>query len=154
MKQNTKAQILQELADKHGQLTPEIVVDEAKQKNHPLHKSFEWNNSKAAHQYRLVQASLLIRSVKVRVRTSNEKEVKVRAYVNVRDESETDEEPTPAKGYYVPVTEAMRVESYRDQVLKTAFRELAAFRNKYSNLSELESVIESIEEVLPAEMQA
>jgi hypothetical protein len=52
-----------------GRLTPEGVVREAKDPKSPLHDQFDWNDSTAAHQYRLSQARDLIRSVRIEVTT-------------------------------------------------------------------------------------
>ena len=57
----TTATVLQALADAHGgTLDPEMVVDAAGDPDHPLHGHFEWDDAKAAHQYRLGQARALI----------------------------------------------------------------------------------------------
>lgn len=50
-----------------GRLTPAAVVKDARSKKSPLHSFFEWDDSEAAHQYRLNQARGLIRSVRVPV---------------------------------------------------------------------------------------
>lgn len=39
---------LQSLADRHGRLTPEIVVSDARKKDSPLNGYFEWDIKKAA----------------------------------------------------------------------------------------------------------
>jgi hypothetical protein len=44
-------------------LTPANVLKEAKKKGSALHSDFEWDNEKAAHEYRLVQARQMIRAV-------------------------------------------------------------------------------------------
>ena len=44
------------------QLTPEIVVADARSPGSPLHSFFEWNDFEAAEQYRLHQARNLIHS--------------------------------------------------------------------------------------------
>ena len=44
-----------------GALTPQAVLDDARDKKSPLHSSFEWNNSEAANKYRLDQARAVIR---------------------------------------------------------------------------------------------
>ncbi len=49
----------------HGKLTPKIVLDEARDKAHPLHTRFEWVDTSAAERWRLEQAHALITSVKV-----------------------------------------------------------------------------------------
>jgi hypothetical protein len=48
-----------------GDLAPEAVVLAAKDDKSPLHSVFEWNDEAAGHQYRLQQASLLIRAIVV-----------------------------------------------------------------------------------------
>jgi hypothetical protein len=52
-----------------GRLTPEAVVEDASNENSPLHELFEWDDSVAAHQFRLHQARMVITSVEVEVRT-------------------------------------------------------------------------------------
>lgn len=44
-----------------GELTPQLVVDEARPKDAPLHDRFEWDNKVAGEAYRRVQAQQLIR---------------------------------------------------------------------------------------------
>lgn len=52
-----------------GQLTPEAVVDAARDPSSALHAHFTWDDAEAAHKRRLDEARTLIRSVKVIVRT-------------------------------------------------------------------------------------
>ena len=52
---------LQRIAATHGGLRPSDVVEAARLKESPLHKEFEWSDSKAAHKFRLMQARTLIR---------------------------------------------------------------------------------------------
>lgn len=57
------ADVLAAIHERDGELTAEQVVAEAAANpDSPLHTRFEWDNSKAAHQYRLEQARSLIRS--------------------------------------------------------------------------------------------
>lgn len=59
---------LQRIAARNrGLLTPAAVVKDARNKSSPLHKLFEWNDSVAAHKYRLIQARKLIVTVQVPV---------------------------------------------------------------------------------------
>lgn len=48
---------------KLGNFTPTDVLDIAKSPKSPLHKYFEWDDSKAAHAYRLTQARHLVLSI-------------------------------------------------------------------------------------------
>lgn len=71
------------LADLNGgRLTPEAVVEAAKNPEHPAHGHFTWDNTEAAILQRLYEARRLIRSVKVEIRTEH---LTVRAPVFIRD---------------------------------------------------------------------
>ena len=75
---------LEKMAEKIGHLTPEAVVEKARNPNTALHAMFEWDDGEAAEQYRLLQARGLIRRVVVHVTRPTETEtVTVRAFVNV-----------------------------------------------------------------------
>lgn len=56
---------INEIYRKSGEITPEMVIEDAKKTNSPLHNYFEWDDSKAAREYRLQQARELIRSVTI-----------------------------------------------------------------------------------------
>jgi len=66
----------------HGELTPQIVVDEARPEGSPLHSRFDWNDQIAGEKYRLVQAQQLIRAVRIEyiARGSDEKKF-IRAFL-------------------------------------------------------------------------
>lgn len=49
----------------HRELTPQLVVEVARDPANPLHDRFEWDDSVAGEKYRLSQARQLIRSVRV-----------------------------------------------------------------------------------------
>ena len=73
---------IRELTDEHGRLTPQIVVDDAKDPKSPLHGEFEWDNVAAGDAHRLQQARALIQSVKVVITTTTSK---MRVPVYTRD---------------------------------------------------------------------
>ena len=137
----TAKEVLEDLASKHGKLTPELVLNAAKAKSSPIHGLFCWDDSQAAIKYRLVQASELIRRVKVTI-VSNGEPIRVRAYVNVRD----GEESLSEQGVYVSISDSIANPSYRDQLLKAARRDAIAFREKYSALAELAGVVAALDE--------
>lgn len=56
-------QQLRHLEDKHGRLTPEAIVKEARKPGSVLHAEFEWDDKLAAHEYRIEQARGLIQTV-------------------------------------------------------------------------------------------
>ena len=132
------SEAIKELAEKTGNLTPELVLKEAKKKTSPLHSHFNWDDTQAAHSYRLLQASALIRKIKVEYSVSESKSVLVRAFHNVREGGDEGNE----RGVYVSVAEAFSVESYREQILAQCKRDMTAFRQKYAALDEVQRVIE------------
>lgn len=68
-----KRQAIQErllqLEDENGRLTPESVLEDARDPESPLHDQFEWDTDKAAHRYWLDQARTIITSVRVVTKT-------------------------------------------------------------------------------------
>lgn len=58
-------------ASNGGRLTPDLVLADAQDSGSVLHDLFEWDNSTAAHQYRLSQARSIITSVRVVITTEN-----------------------------------------------------------------------------------
>ena len=65
-------------------VTPKDMVDDARDKSSPLHKFFEWDNTKAGEKWRLNQAGTLYRGVtEVIVHKGEKKEV--RSFFNVEN---------------------------------------------------------------------
>ena len=126
-----------------GELTPEDVLSDAKHDNSPLHSFFEWNDGEAAHQHRLSQARGLIRSVvAIYVSDENDKEprpaVRAKAYVHI---------PEPSAPHYREAGHAMSQKKTRQLVLQRAWRELQAWKQRYSDLKEFSDLFEVIDEV-------
>jgi len=77
---------LQSIYDQHGKLTPGIVVEEARDPDHPLHARVGWSTDEAtlAHERRLDKARELIRSVKIQYRNDQGEFKDVRAFHSFR----------------------------------------------------------------------
>lgn len=115
----------------HGQLTPRLVLEEARDPKHPLHDRFEWDDSIAAEKYREVQASELIRSVRVRQVDGAEQET-VRAFHSLpRDDVRS----------YVPIEEIAKDDIARQVLLNEAEREWKAMLKRYQHLAEWLGVV-------------
>lgn len=67
-----------------GRLTPDAVVEDARNKDSPLHDHFEWDVEKASAAHWIDQARTLITSVRVVVKTDT---MNVRSVYYVRDPS-------------------------------------------------------------------
>jgi len=73
---------LRRLQKRSGRLLPEDVVRQAENPDNSLHPYFEWDDSLAAHQYRIAQAESLIRRVRIHL-VRGEKQIVCPQYVSV-----------------------------------------------------------------------
>lgn len=121
---NKTARHLQEIARSAGSLTPEAIVNAARNPDHPLHHRFEWREDVAAEKYRLVQASMLIRSCVLQV-VRGRTVVQVRQFVNVERGS----------GEYIDVRSATVTD--RQRLLEQALADLLAFERRYIELTDV-----------------
>lgn len=134
-----KPEVLAEIREIHkrdGVLTPEALLTAAKKKTSALHSQFHWDDAEAAHLHRLDQAAGIIRRVTVYITMPEHKEIHVRAYVSLPE----------TRGYQRTV-EVLNNKQQREQLLAMALRELAAFKRKYAELSELTAVFDAMEQV-------
>jgi len=68
---------LDSLLKRHGELTTQLVLDEATNPESPLHMYFEWDNDKAAQRFRHEQSRKLIRTFSVTIKEQEKKLVHV-----------------------------------------------------------------------------
>jgi len=123
--------------DKHGVLTPSLVVDTARPVGAPLHDRFEWDDAVAGEEYRKVQAGQLIRSVKIRFDTGESRSEPMRAFLPVRVAGSG-----PAE--FVPAVKALGDPVSRELVLKDFRRILLGLRSRYSQLEEYSSYVKEV----------
>lgn len=116
---------------KHGELTPQIVVDEARPENSELHHRFEWDDAIAGEAYRRVQGQELIRSVRIVFSDNKTGERKsVRGFHSLRQAGDAE------RGGYAPTEEIVQDE-LATRILQQAFqREIADLKRKYGHLSD------------------
>lgn len=134
---------LEKLEKKHGEVTPEIVLKDAKQEKSVLHSCFEWDDKKAAEGYRLTQARFILQNLTVCVEKEGEEEPTLtRAFVNVSPVSMSGN-----KGSYLSITNALSDEESRKIVLRNAMSELISYKRKYEELNELQEVFMAIDHV-------
>lgn len=123
--------------DNAGRLTPADVLDRARSGNSALHEHFEWDDSVAAEQHRLGQASELIRAITVDVSRSNLEAKPIRAFVSVTEHGET---------RYTSTAHALSDADLRAQVLARAWRDLEAWRDRHADLVEFARIFSAIDE--------
>lgn len=121
--------------------TPEEIVEKANDPDSELHKCFEWDDTVAAHKYRLTQAQLIVRSLVVTEERTDEKKnppIISRAIVSTNENNNR----------YEKVTVAVRNEENYERLCNAALRELEVFKRKYSAIIGLRDMIEEIEELI------
>lgn len=109
-------ELLTAIWQREGQLTAELVVDEARDPSSPLHARFEWDDQKAAHEHRLAQARQIIRIVADVVADS-----KVRAFVHV-----------PSSGGYQPIRQVLNHADWTRELLADFRRDAERFRARWA----------------------
>lgn len=128
--------ICDELRQIGEEFSPEDIVEAAEDEGKELHKCFEWDDTKAAHKYRIHQAVQL---------TSN--------LIFRKEVSENDPPPAPVRifnktdntgGYKIP-ERTFKVQEEYEALLQRALAELHAFKIKYAALKELDYILELID---------
>lgn len=120
-----------------GELTPQVVVDEARPAESPLHSRFEWDDSIAGEKYRLVQAAQLIRAVRIEYTTPGSEERKfVRAFSSLHESGD------PERTGYAPTEEIVENELTRKILLRNMERDMADMRRKYGHLQEFAQLLQ------------
>ena len=80
-----------------GEVRPSALVDAARPKSSPAHNAFEWDDSKAGEEYRLIQARTWIRNVQIIIDEQPERLIHVPSIVRGKDGKLNERE-----GYYKP----------------------------------------------------
>lgn len=133
-------ELFEQLAATEEGLTAETLLTANIPENAPLHGDYEWEDSEAAHQWRLHQSRNFINSLVTVLQENTETEKKpeqVRAFFITTEESK-----------YEPIGAIVKEQTKYDKLLDTAFRELQAFRRKYGTLKELEAVFDAINKAM------
>jgi hypothetical protein len=125
-----------------GLLRPVDVVEYAEDPTTSLHNNFEWDDTKAAYQYRLEQARHIIR-VNVTVLKGKKDPIKVRAYVSLNADRHNG-----ATGGYRTITSVLNSPKKRAALLDEARRDMEYFLNKYEALDELTEVCKAMKAVV------
>lgn len=122
-----------ELKTLGDEITPDQIVDAARDASTELHKCFEWDNDVAAEKWRKHQARQLLCFLVIREEEPKPDTVPVRVYYKIDD-----------GGYKHCERVFTRADEYQN-LLQTALAELRAFKMKYARLQELSEILALIE---------
>jgi hypothetical protein len=131
-------------SENHGVLNPRDVVEVARDPSHVLHPKFEWDDGAAGDAYRIVQASALIRQMRLTIiRTDAETRS-----VTVSTTRQYQSRPSMRfrMGGYEVITHLLADTNKRQELLAQVLTELNAYRKRFAELSELESVWFAVDE--------
>ncbi len=149
------ASALEQMVEQQGELlNPRAVVEAARDPDSALHPYFTWDDGVAAEQWRLFEAGVLVRRIKVFiVRPSTEARtvevhlerpetgaISTRRFVSLPSQRNS-------AGGYLPVERVLSDVERRGELLATALRELSGLRDKYQILEELADVWTALERV-------
>jgi hypothetical protein len=125
------------IRDRHGKLTPKLVLDTARDASHPLHSRFEWRDGLAAEKYRLIQAQELIASVRLTFVDSKGENRSARRYYAIRaaDADEFD---------YDDVEEVMADRFRRKLLLNEMQRRIDELVQQYGVLEEFWTTLQGV----------
>lgn len=126
------AAILGDILEKFGDsLTPEQLVEVARPARSPIHKLFTWDNTKAAHAFRVAEARDHIRHLEVII-IHDKKPMATRAYHAVVIDAEE-----PSEKHYTSLSAIVKSPELSQQVVRQAKREAVGWRKRYADYSSI-----------------
>jgi hypothetical protein len=131
----------------NGNLEPWHVVEDAMDSDSPLHNGFEWDNDMAAEKYRLEQARLIVRSIRVVYeKPTNGNPGKIsRLFVHVQNPDENEE--SECLSAYVTTDRLLANPRLRQQAVEEAHILLLGVKHRFKELSELGAVFHEIDKL-------
>lgn len=130
---------LKMLYKEHGSLNPAVVIEYAR--THPesaLYGRFTWDDTKAAHEYRLWQARQLIGDFKiVRADPRDGSDRNVRMFISPVEQR--------GDGGYSSLTEVLDDEQRRSRFIDQALVEYQSIGEKYIDLTELSEIRDAVD---------
>lgn len=126
-----------------GMLTRALILKDAEEKRSPLHDWFEWDNEKAAYEYRLVQAGELLRGVMVVTEIDGE-EVEFRVFDHVKIEMEDEDDAV----FFIDAQKIMDDKGMLQQIISRAHKEMTDWINRYQKYSQLQPIAKELKKLL------
>lgn len=124
--------VAEEIQSIGDEATPSQIVEKARDANTELHKCFTWDDKKAAEQWRLQQARSVVGCLIIHRGEQHKNKPEIHYFC--KNDS----------GGYKPATYIFTHANEHEKLLQAAYAELAAFKRKYSNLQELDWILEQL----------
>jgi hypothetical protein len=123
-----------------GALTPDDVVDTAKNPDSPLHSWFTWDDTEAARLQRLTEARSMIRAIEI-VYKETPKTSRRAFEITVKKQPGN----TLSRTIYSTAEEAATDPESQSRLIAEAIRTLMAWRRRFAGLQELHRLIVEID---------
>jgi len=135
---------VKEVQRKYG-LTADSLLKKASKKSSSLYEFFDWDDSSAGEKWRLQQARGIINEIKIIV---EDKELYAFENVNisVSNSSNAKSKNKSNSREYKTIVEIMNNPVYRKQLIQRALSEAKYWKERHSELKELNSIFISIDE--------
>ena len=115
-------------------VTPDDVLEKARDEKTELHKCFEWDDTIAAEKFRKIQARDVIRFIVIKEDEKPDDRPEIRVFhITERGEG------------YKPIQYIVKHENEYERLLANAWAELRAFKAKYACLEELREILDLID---------
>ena len=118
-------QVAEEIAALGEAVTPDQIVERAKDKNCELHKCFTWDNRVAADKWRKYEARQIFCNLIIKPVVVEEGKAPVRVFYKNDNNG------------YKQSEMIFKVDNEREKLLQFALRELQSIKRKYQTLNEL-----------------
>lgn len=126
------------LARRTGELTPEVILTDAKNIRSPLHRYFEWDDKRAAVEYRITQARYLLRAIAIKIVGPSGVLIETRAFHNVAIPMFEDGEAYSVRVYKTS-KQVFEDLDLKNQLVDQARAALEGWQDRYGRYSELDS---------------
>lgn len=131
----TAGEELTRIHEKRGSLTPAGIVDESRPEHAPLHPVFEWDDWKAAEEWRKQQAKHLVCCIVVQQENAKSETVDVRAFEHVQ-------------GGYHPVQVILREPDMKMELMRDVLKMTDSYKEKLRALIDVSPVVEKTIETI------
>jgi len=122
----------------NNEVTPQLLLDKAKNTKSPVHHLFEWDDTKASEKYRLWQSRHLLGSLVVEINIGEPQNV--RAFVSITM-------PNNTQGYY-SISDVSNDNFKLEMVINDAKQRLLKISNQIKVYEKLKPSAQKIEEIV------
>jgi|GEM_PF-3704053 hypothetical protein len=132
---------------------PEDVIDAARNPESSMHSYFEWDNKKAAHKYRMINAKYIIRSMRMKIayiQVENETGAEKAIETTVRMLHSAPDVDQEGSGNYVykEVASVLNDIGLQQSVVSDMYKYLLGAFRRFNDFSNLAEDLDSLEPVI------